>query len=167
MDKKKHKHGFKIPEDYLDSFEDRLFDKIKEETLPKEDGFQVPDGYFDILEEQVMQRVSEEKKETPVIPLFSRRMLTYVAAVAAVLALIVTIAWPDGPTIEEEISELSTTTIEEYMDDGNMSLDTYEIAALFDDESLADVFIETDLFSDEILEDYLLENLDESELLIE
>ncbi len=169
MDKKKHTHGFRIPEGYMDSFEDRLFSKIGEEGLPKETGFNVPEGYFDSLEDKVMSSVTSEKEETRVISLFSRRNLIYATSIAAGLALLITIVTGGGDEFDltNELDKVSDATIENYLDEGNEDIDAYYIASLFDEEALSNVYIESDLFNDESLENYLLENLDESDILIE
>ena len=49
MKNKKNNDGFNTPKNYFEDFEDRLFSKIGEESLPKESGFAIPDGYFDQL----------------------------------------------------------------------------------------------------------------------
>ena len=46
MKKNIHNNGFKSPEDYFEDFEDRLFNKLSEDKLPKESGFKIPDGSY-------------------------------------------------------------------------------------------------------------------------
>ena len=62
MKDKKYKSGFKVPENYFDNFDERLFKTIESETLPKETGFKVPDGYFDNLEDSLLQKLNTEEK---------------------------------------------------------------------------------------------------------
>ena len=71
--------GFKTPEKYFESFDDKLFDKLSEKApLPgtKATGFKVPDAYFDIIENEILQKIDD--KDTPVIKLSSRKTLYYI-----------------------------------------------------------------------------------------
>jgi len=163
MENKKHTHGFKMPEGYLDNLEERLLSKIKEESLPKETGFSVPEGYFESVDEKVMQQIAAEKNDPKVISLLSRKALFYVAGVAACAVLIVSIV-TSAPNEGEAVTQ---EDVSNYIDDDNLDFDAYDIASLFQEEDLSNVFLEDNLFSEENLEDYLLENLDDTEFLIE
>ena len=161
---KKHK-GFNIPEGYFENFEANLEIRLLEEELPKSNGFKVPDGYFDTLEERMAE--IKAQPEPKVVSLFSRRSLVYVAGIAASLLLIISITKGSGD-ISEDIAALSLTEIESYLDQGGEDIDTDEILALMDEEALSEITLTSDLISEESLEEYLLENLEEtSPLLIE
>lgn len=86
--------GFKVPENYFQDFEARLMAKLpaaeENSILPEKSfPFKVPDGYFQQLEPQLNEKLGIEVKETRIIPLFKRKkVLSYVAGVAAVLAVI-------------------------------------------------------------------------------
>jgi hypothetical protein len=163
---KKGKSGFKVPENYFDNFEKRIFEKIESEIIPKETGFKVPDGYFDNLEDIVLQKLKAEEKSQKVIHLNSRRTWVYLTAIAACLAIIVSIFIKDE-SIFKQIDSLKTATIENYIDEGYLDLESYEVLALLDDEDLTNINFESDTFSEELLENYLLENSIEETLLIE
>lgn len=166
MKNKKHKSGFKVPENYLDNFENRLFEKIESEIIPKETGFKVPDGYFDNLEDTILKRVNTEEKSQQVINLNSRRTWLYLTAIAASLAIIVSML-VKNESIAEQMDSLKMATIENYIDEGYLDLESYEVLALLDDEDLTNINFESDIFSEELLENYLLENSIEETLLIE
>ena len=166
MKEKKHKHGFKVPEDYFDNFEKQLFDKIELETMPKETGFKVPDGYFDKLEDTVLQKLNALEKPQKVIPLNSKRTWGYITAIAASLAIIIMLLIKNESLVKQ-MDSLKTAAIENYIDEGYLDLQSYEVLALLDDEDLTNMNLENDIFSEESLEDYLLENSIEETLLIE
>ena len=147
--------GFKTPEHYFDTFEDRLFDRIEQEDTVKgieETGFKVPDGYFDQLDESIIGKLNTE--EPPVIKLPSRKTFYYVAGIAASLMLMLAIY------INSTKDEISVEMVETYFQDSD--LDSYELAELLlDAEILEEDFtvIETE-FDEDNLESYLLENTD-------
>lgn len=166
MDKKKHTHGFKTPDGYFDQFEDALFDQLKLEGMPKETGMTAPDGYFDSVEAAIFSKLEDTEKSPKVISLFNKKTITYAVAIAAALALIITLALPaiNGST---EVEELPLADIESYLQNDKLDWDSYDVAAMMTDEELNSLSMETDLFNEENLEDYLLENIDDTSLLIE
>ncbi len=160
---KKYQHGFKSPDDYFDSFEDRLFSKLSEDKLPGDSGFKAPDGYFDAVEDTIMSRIAEEN-QTPVIPLYRRKIFLYAASIAACAALVFSVYTPET-TISE--NDLEFADIEAYIDNGELDIDPYEIAQLLNEEDIEELSAEDDFFSEESLENYLLEHIDDTSLLIE
>lgn len=164
MENEKHKAGLNVPEGYFESFEDRMMLKIMEDGLPDSAGFKVPNGYFDSLEDRVMERVFDEE-EPKVINLFRRRTLYYVAGVAACVVLVVSLFNNFGN--ELSMNDLSAASIENYINDGGMDIDSYDVMALLDEDELSEIKIPSEVLSEENLEDYLIENIDETSLLIE
>ena len=158
----KYNHGFNAPDDYFEGFEERLFSKLKEAELPKKHGFDVPNGYFEDLEERILQNVAEENI-VKVIPLFKRKTFIYAVSVAACAALVFSIYTKNT---NEEIP-LRIADIEAYINGDAMDLDSYDIAQLLSEDELDNLTFENEIFSQENLEDYLLENLDDTTLLIE
>lgn len=161
--KPKYTHGFKTPEGYFDQFEDRLFDQLELNELPKNTGFIVPDAYFEEFETSLDQRIAAEKN-IKVLPLYKRKSFWYAASVAACLALIVTF-YPANPTIGSQ--DLQLSEIENYIESDGLDLNTYEIASLLNEEEIEELSSESEYFSEENLENYLLENLEDTSLLIE
>ncbi|WP_378172195.1 hypothetical protein [Aquimarina sp. SS2-1] len=69
-----NKEGFKVPENYFDTFEERLFEKISKEdhedfTLPKKisSGLKEPYNYFDTFETKLMEKLNTETQEPSVL----------------------------------------------------------------------------------------------------
>ncbi|NMH27319.1 hypothetical protein [Flavobacterium silvaticum] len=60
-----------------------------DETKKINIGFKTPEGYFDSLEDRIMQRINElpEAKETRIIPLYRRKIWMYATAAMIVIAL--------------------------------------------------------------------------------
>ena len=166
MKEKKHKHGFKVPDNYFDNFEARLFDNLKSKALPKDSGFRAPHGYFESFEDNLVQKLFPSDKRPKVIRLNSKRTLAYVFAIAACLALIVSVAL-QKESLVQQLDSLKVATIENYIDEGYMDLESYEVMALLNDDDLVNMNIENDIFSEENLETYLIEQNIEETLLIE
>ncbi|RXR19045.1 hypothetical protein EQG63_06255 [Flavobacterium amnicola] len=78
--------GFKIPENYFDSLEERVMQRISFDENKIATGFKVPDQYFDSLEEKVMQKLPLETKEVKVISLWQRKSV-WISSIAAVFLI--------------------------------------------------------------------------------
>lgn len=163
MNKNKHTRGFKVPENYFDTVEETIFQKLDQSQFPKKTGFKTPEGYFDTLEDQILDVISSSEEKTSVISLINRRSLTFALGIAACLAVIITIALNNGSSSQENF-DLATVT--EYIDDGYLDLSTYEVTNLLEEEELEQLTL-TPLSTPESIEDYLLEHIDENNLLIE
>jgi hypothetical protein len=162
----KHIPGFKAPEGYFENFEEQLFLKIEEDAFPKETGFSVPEGYFENLEETVLQNIIASEKQKDVIPLFQNRTLIYITAIAACVAIIFSVI-NTKETIPNQMKNLPFSSIDSYINEGNLGFDSYDVIALLNDEDVSNLNFETNIFSEENLENYLLENIDNTQLLIE
>ena len=160
----KYKHGFKAPEGYLENFEDALFTKINSKELPHATGQTVPEGYFDQLEDTLFTKLNLHEKPNKVLPLFAKKNLHYVLAVAASLVLVVTLVTKKTmPSIET----IELASIEQYLEEGNIEWTGNDVAAPFAETDLDAVSISSDLLSEELLESYLIENIEDATLLIE
>ena len=162
MEKDK-KNSFNTPEGYFESFNDRLMDRIQSEEaqeggsiIPKTDGFSVPDGYFDEVTPTVLSKTVA--KETKVIPLKPYRNLYYgVAAVAAIFILIFSFTW--NPTSEPiTFDDLANAEIEAYFENTDLEMTSYEIAEVV---SLEEMEL-TDMLGDDLEDDIIMEYLDEN-----
>lgn len=154
--------GFRVPENYLRDFEAHLLSEVKlKDTIPN-NGFKVPDTYFDTLEERIISRVS--KTERPkVIPLFSKKSILYASTIAAAILLLFNISFFEKEHITFDSLDLETA--ENYIIDENIS--SYEIASLLsEDDFLEDNFVQQN-FNEEIIETYILNNLDIDDLIVE
>lgn len=156
--------GFKTPDNYFESFDDKIFSKLNTENpldSIKKTGFKVPDDYFESFNNTIFEK-SLGNKESKVIPLFSKRNLVYVSSIAAAILLLFNLSIFDNkPTFDN----LDIETVESFIEDENIS--SYDIAALLTDEQIAeDIIIEFTVNEDNI-EEYLLNNTDLEDLMLE
>ena len=156
--------GFKAPKGYFTNLEDRIIDEIKLDNALKkgnESSFMMPDGYLDGLEDVIMSKLPKE--ETKVVSIFRRSNLVYLSGVAAAILILVAVFVNTGNSLNLET--LDDEMVESYIIDEG--IDTYELAALLTEEELTtlDTEIFTNTFTDDSLEDYLLENADMESIL--
>ncbi|GAB5564539.1 MAG: hypothetical protein Wins2KO_16020 [Winogradskyella sp.] len=148
--------GFKTPDNYFESFEDKLFERLADQDNNigvNDTGFKVPDNYFDTLEDTILDKLDQE--ETPVVQLRPRTKFYYIAGIAASIVLILALF-----INRNTVDELSVEMVESYFE--NKDLDSYELAELLTEtEILEEDFeiIETNL-DEENIETYLLDNAD-------
>lgn len=148
--------GYKTPDNYFESFEDKLFERLSEEKKLqglKSPGYSVPKDYFNTIEDKVLRRLENEEK--PIVRLQSRKIFYYVAVIAASIIMLFAIF-----VNTESTQDFSVEMVETYFE--NSDLDSYEIAQLLlDADMLEDDFliIET-TYNESNLENYLLNNAD-------
>ena len=148
-------NGFKTPENYFDSIEDKFFERLKfEENIEgvNDSGFTAPEGYFDTLEDKILSKLEDK----PAVKLNSRKTLFYIAGIAASLLLLFAILLNNNDTTQE----LSAEMVETYFE--NSDLDSYELAELLVNANILEedfTIVETE-YKEENLESYLLENTD-------
>ncbi|MBX2829165.1 MAG: hypothetical protein KTR22_13445 [Flavobacteriaceae bacterium] len=166
--KEKYQHGFKVPEGYFDSVEDRLFDALDLEELLKETGFEVPEGYFDGLEDKILEKVQDAPQETKVISIFRQKVFWYTASVAASAAIIVMLFFkPAGGEEEMDLNEPTLAEIEAYLDQDPTAIDSYDLAQVLTDEDWEVLETENTYLDEESLEEYILDNIDDPTIFIE
>jgi len=165
MKQKKQHIGHSIPKDYFKNFDDRLFSKINKDSLPKESGFKIPEGYIDQLDSVILKSVKSSLKQPKVITLFSKRTLIYAASIAACVILIFSLTNTNNNAIN--VSSLDISSIESYIEEGNLNIDSYDITSILKDEDIITITSESDFISEDLIENYLLENIDDSSILIE
>ncbi|SRX76290.1 hypothetical protein [Aequorivita antarctica] len=165
MKENKNISGFKTPENYFESFEERLYSKLSEENFPKSAGFKAPDGYFDNLGEQILKTVIASEKPAKVIQLFPKKYFGYAAAIAASVIIGFTVFNTNSDN--SSLDSLQLAAIDTYIEDGNLNLDIYDLTTFINDEDITDLKLEDHQFSETTLENYILENVDEETLINE
>jgi hypothetical protein len=158
---KKKLNGFKTPEDYFNSFTDNLMTKLSEElTIEKKvDGFTIPDAYFDSLYQNIQNKI--HTPESKVIKLNALKKYYYVAAVAAVVLIFIGISLTNKTEIT--FDDIAISDIENYFDDNELDMSTYELAQMLpiDELEIKDI-IDTQL-NDENIIDYIDNSIDNFE----
>lgn len=164
MEKKTNTYPFNTPKNYFDSFEDRLFEKIKEEGLPKTSGLKVPETYFAEMEQRMLD-VATKDESIKTIPLFPKKYFGYAAAIAACMAIGLTFFNQTDKSLTLENIKLSM--IDKYIEDGNLNLNLYDLTDYMDDNEISRIDLQSINISDGVLENYLLENMEDDILMDE
>ena len=157
-------HGFNVPDGYFDRLEDQLDHYMDQAFMPESHGMHTPEGYFEGMEDRIMEAWKAEQKTGKIIPLYRRREVQWISAIAAVLLLTLMVLRPDTGS-PDQIDQLSAIQMEDFLME-EMEWDVYELGDLMEDSEI-EVLPDSELFSGEELEQYLLEHLDDNTLLIE
>lgn len=149
--------GFKIPKAYFESFDDQLFAHLdKNDSIEgvKTAGYAVPKDYFSSIEDNILAQLRSEDKS--VISLKSRKVIFYMAGIAASLVLLFAVFIRSG---KPEYT-ISAEMVEAYLEDRD--LNSYELAQLLSDSNLLedDFTIIKTTYEEDNLESYLLEHSD-------
>ena len=150
--------GYKTPKGYFESLEDQIISQIKLSEFDTT-GFKIPEGYLDSFESRVINSLSE-KETIKVISLFSKRTIIYASSIAAAILLLLNLS-----IFENDSWDLEAQTVENYIIDEAIS--SYEIASLLEDEDLIEENFVNYNFSAENIENYVLDNADIEELILE
>ncbi len=165
MKKEKNIPDFKVPKDYFETFEERLFSKISEENFPKSAGFKAPDMYFENLNTRILEAINSSEKSQKAIPLFPKKYLGYAAAIAA--SLVIGFLIFNTKTDNSNLDSLQFAAIDTYIEEGNLNLDYYDLTSYIDDEDITNIKLEDQQFSEATLKNYIMENVDEETLINE
>ncbi len=156
------KPGFTTPKNYFDKLESQI---LKEVALlskaTKENPFEVPENYFDDLEVGIMKQTPVIKKEPKVIPIFRNTTLRYVAGLAAMVLIIVSIFQFQQP---DEYNRDSITHISNYIESGHLDLSNIDFETLLTEEMTEDFSFFSTLDED-VLFEYLSYDIDESQFM--
>ena len=155
--------GFKTPNNYFESFEADLFDRLNEKeefNFSENAGFTVPKDYFDTVENNVLEKLNESS-EKPVISLKSKNTFYYVAGIAASFIILVGLVFNNDRISLENID---TVLIENYLYQQEYSNDDF--ASMFKTSDISETdFIDIHI-SDETLNQYY-ENIEPEDLIFE
>lgn len=160
MNKQNSKNPFKIPDNYFESFDSRLKNKLSQgmSSIPEEEGFVVPDGYFDTVHDAVLKRL--DTQESNIIQLNAYKKYYYWAASIAaifVVALVLNLNSSPEPTFES----LADSDIDNYFENNDIDLSSYEIAEFIEVDQLEVYDIMENHFVEEQMVDYLNDNIED------
>ncbi|QWX85522.1 hypothetical protein H0I23_07750 [Cellulophaga sp. HaHaR_3_176] len=157
---KKAGNSFKVPEGYFDSFTDKLINNLQEEAtnIPKNEGFKIPEGYFDTLNKEIKQKL--KVKEPKVIALKSYKKYYYAAA-SIVAIITVVIGLNINKTPELSFDDLADIDIENYFENNESSLSSYDIAEFIPVNELEVYDVIDNYLNDDNVMDYLENNIDD------
>ncbi|WP_179352516.1 hypothetical protein [Winogradskyella vidalii] len=156
--------GFKTPDNYFDSFENQLLERLNENKMisaTQASGFNVPEDYFESVETSILKQL-EPKPESPVISLKPKRKFYYVAGIAASIVLLFSLFINQENQIN--INTIETDSIENYLYQEAYSNDDF--ASLFQDDEISETdFIDLNV-SDETLNEFL-ENVETEDFILD
>lgn len=166
-DKLKHikQSGFKAPDGYFNNLEDTIFNKINTNSnldSINSSGFEVPIDYFSTIEDNVLSTIKNDKKEVKVISLLSRKNILYMSGVAAAIVLMISIFKPSN---EISFDSIDTDLVESYISEQNIN--SADLATLWTETEFDDIIFDDYEFLDETVEDYILDNSNIEDLLID
>ncbi|WP_299432322.1 hypothetical protein [uncultured Maribacter sp.] len=151
--------GFRLPEDYLENFNDSLLNKIatsEESKIPNKEGFTVPKDYFDTLHKNISDKL--EEKPTKVIAIQSYKKYYYSAIAAAIVLLFVGINL--NKTVDYSIEDIANADIDSYIEYTDLNFSSYEIAEVVPIDNLDITDILDAGINEENIIDYLEDELD-------
>ena len=140
---------------------------MKLEDINKDNIFKVPDNYFENFPERLQKRIeeTEQQKKTPVIRL---RTIINVAAAAIILMFVIygiTLINDNSTSADQILSEISSEDLVNYLVESDMSTDEFlenlDMSVL---ASTEDPIIEEFIPSDPLDEETIDELLDEYEI---
>lgn len=156
--------GFKTPENYFETLEENILAKIAlQEKISKQNSFHVPANYFDSIDDAIFEKASNQKSEVKVIPLYKKKFIRYAAAVAAVFILVVSIFQFNNTSFTTSGDHLTFSSL---IENDFIDLSIIDFEYLLTDEMLNDETFLSYLSNDE-LEEYLLYEIDDTNLLYE
>lgn len=131
--------GFNTPKEYFNTFEERLFDRMRTETvIPKETGFNTPDSYFDNLEDALSKELFQAKEATKVIPLQRKRnYLKYISyAAAACIVFFVAINFINTDSNKLTIEGIVDSEINSFIENDLIALNNYDLIDVYEEENI-------------------------------
>lgn len=169
LNKYKSKSGFKTPPNYMDDFEANLFEKMNltaSKTVSKSSGFQVPEGYFNNLEHQLSAKLESGERKGKLVSLFSKRQVYYAASIAAIFIVLFSVMPLKSPEANS-LNNLNATALETYIQEEDLDLNYNDISNLIFEEGLIIESLDSYSYSDQAVLEYLNENIENSEFIIE
>lgn len=151
-EKSANRKGFKVPEDYFESFDSKLMTRVKEGS---KNGLKVPEGYFDTFEVKP-SNPSENSKETGSKGVFNLKRpeikkLAWMAAAASIL-LFFGVKYTNTNQSPLEWEDLEHAEISSWIESDLVELNALDIA-----EAYPDVELNGSVINNEDLNAYLNE----------
>ena len=139
--------GFKTPTNYFEELSKNIFHKIEESSLPESTGFNVPNDYFQDFEKSILKKIKTSKKNT------TKTKVWYVFSSIAAVLIVYFGVLNYNQSAKISFDSVSVNDIQDYIDHGNMNIDSYVIASTNQDIDLAGMI--HDLVSENEINSYL------------
>ncbi|GAB2772954.1 hypothetical protein [Salinimicrobium soli] len=161
------KTGFKVPENYFQDFEARMMQKVtaeNTETKLTNNPFKVPENYFEEFESRLMNKVQEEPRQVKVVSLFSRKHLSFVSGIAAVLAILFYTTVLNSPS-DSGYEDIDMVALENYLLE-TLELENPEETPMINGREFSFASSANSNLDNEAVLQYLQENIDEPSILL-
>ncbi|AOW19297.1 hypothetical protein [Urechidicola croceus] len=156
LDKINTNSPFSTPSNYFESIETKVYSKI---DLKNKNSFPIPKDYFETIEDKVFQKIKKETK----IEKFQNTLLRKIIPIGIAASLLIYISLQLFKTKEQDFfANLEISEIENWIDNGNLEIDTYEIATIYEDIDFEDLELENQYSEDDLinyLDDINIESL--------
>mgnify|MGYP003121723515 CR=1 FL=1 len=163
------KSGFKVPENYFEELETNMMHILGEDenllSTRKEKGFTTPANYFDNVEKEILSITIGQASQSKVISIFRKEYVLKIAAIAAVFIGIISI-WFSKPEPEITIDNVEIAEIENYIDKEIIELNFTEISTLISQDGIVLDNLNTSKVNDDAVLEYLMDNVDDPDLLL-
>lgn len=146
---KKKKSAFSIPEDYFENIESSISLNTKKSEWAS-NPIKVPQNYFKEFDSKVLNQIKDKKSN----PIFTLNRFWIPVSIAALLILNIGIF-----TFQKQEQSIEMADIENWLEDGTVDLNTYEIASVYEEE-LDDIAL-IDFIETTEIEDYLYNDMNE------
>lgn len=151
------KDNYKVPKDYFNSFENKIYKKLK---FYKSKPFSVPDSYFDSIENSVLHKIKKKEGSKFIVFPLKQRIIKYIIplGIAASFILFSGILFFSNPKVN--FNNLTQTDIENWLDIHLEDVNSYTIDNAYEDVYLEDL---SSILEEELLyylKDTSIENLD-------
>ena len=166
--------GFSIPKNYFEDFETGILFSLtsKEEEkaleLPKSEAFSIPPQYFSDFEKKILEEtLHNEKKPLKVIPIHKKPYFYPMAAgIAATFLVFFQLFLKNEVNSEMNIDQVASSSIENYIEEGNIDFSASEISRFFENEKPAPAVDISQIESEQLMQ-YLDEHVENPALLID
>lgn len=146
---------FIVPDNYFNSIEDIVITKLKAEALHIKNSNSIPENYFETLENKVLSEI----KTTPKVISLKSKFIKYVAPIAIAASLLLIFVLNNSST-NVTFASLSSSEIENWIDNGSIDIDALTIASIYPEIELNDEIYSESLSDEEVLEYLYQENLE-------
>ncbi len=134
---------FEVPDNYFKLVEVSVLEKIKSQNTS------IPQNYFNTIEDKVFKKIQLEKRSNPA-KIFTLQRLS-ILAVAASIMLLFTLQFFNSNDLNQ-FANLKVLEIENWIENGDVEIDFYDIAAVYEDINIEDIDIYNFYENDEILD---------------
>ena len=155
---KKTSDTFKTPENYFSSVEDIVIAKLKAEAIQNtvENTSKIPENYFSSIEDAISTKLKTNSKVISLKSKFAR-----VVAPLAIAASLLLIFILKNDTTTLTFDSLTSSDIENWIDNGGIDIDALSIASIYPEIELNNDMYSATLSDNEVLNYLYEEDLDE------